>query len=221
MKKAKKDIPVKMLPSKGIGYTKPYITISPLTYHNLYTFNEMDDSTNIQKFLRSVCFVMDSCVDPVDEVNICDVKAILFLIYVITFGYQKDFSIKTECPHCEKQTRFSKKIKTKDIEFNDLDKKYIKEGTAKFMTLKRNAYDCLEVIGGDAQEQFIYLSPDIANAPLDKVKKYEEQFQKIACPPNKINITCENCNEEVRVDISSTLGILDYFEEFNYKFNDI
>ena len=115
------DILVSQLPSGGVGYNFPSISVKPMTFVEICNYLDNVPSDPLDKYLYDIKNLMAGD-DNIKDCYVMDVDFLIFYKKLCTISDNLSYQISVSCPHCG--TEIKKTISfEKDIKFRQIDPK--------------------------------------------------------------------------------------------------
>jgi hypothetical protein len=115
------NILVSQLPSGGVGYNFPTITVNPMTFYEItkYLDNLPPEGDHLSKYLYDIKNLIDGDKN-ILNCYIMDVDFLIFYKKLITISEKLTYNLSVKCPHCGKELKKTISLED-DIRFKGID----------------------------------------------------------------------------------------------------
>ena len=132
------DILVTQLPSGGVGYDFPMISVSPMTFVEICNYLDNVPKDPLEKYMYDIHLLIKE--DPkIKKCYVMDVDFLIFYKKLITVSDDLSYQVSVSCPNCGKEIKKTISFET-DIHFKQIDPK-IMNGAV--IELGGNRYDTI------------------------------------------------------------------------------
>ena len=132
------DILVTQLPSGGIGYNFPSISVSPMTFVEICKYIDNMPSDPLEKYLYDINNLIKE--DPkIKDCYVMDLDFLIFYKKLCTVSDDLSYKISVVCPHCGTEIKKTISFKS-DIQFKQVDPKIMNGAVVE---LGGNRYDTI------------------------------------------------------------------------------
>lgn len=126
-----------LLPSGGVGYKFPSVSVSPMTFIEICHYVENSPSNDpLEKYLYDIKLLLDED-ETILDCYVMDVDFLIFYKKLCTVSEDLKYEISIKCPDCGKEIKKTISFE-KDIHFKQVDKK-IMDGA--FIELNGHKYE--------------------------------------------------------------------------------
>lgn len=232
------EIYVTELPSGGVGYKFPSVSISPMKFVEVISYMENVPSDPLEKYLFDIKMLTRE--DPhILDCYVMDVDFLIFYKKLITVSGDLTYKLDLTCPHCGKSIQTQIDI-NKDVHFKQIDKQVmsgaiIELGGHKYDTVIPTVRDFLRVfevylrikktkdlnliktialiktfdIEGNQIEE------DVMNATHEDITLLMALREIYYDRVEPLKITCPECGEKEGGELTVSVGtlIVDFFRE--------
>lgn len=113
------EVLTSLLPSGGINYKFPSVSISPMKFVEVISYMENVPSDPLEKYLFDIRMLTKE--DPkILDCYVMDVDFLIFYKKLITVSGDKTYTVNVTCPHCGKTIKKKINIDT-DVHFKQID----------------------------------------------------------------------------------------------------
>ncbi len=132
------DILVTQLPSGGVGYDFPMISVSPMTFVEICNYLDNVPKDPLEKYMYDIHLLTKE--DPkIKKCYVMDVDFLIFYKKLITVSDDLSYQISVSCPNCGKEIKKTISFET-DIHFKQVDPKIM---SGAVIELGGNRYDTI------------------------------------------------------------------------------
>lgn len=144
------EIITTQLPSGGVGYKFPTITIKPMTFVDICSYLENVPKDPMDKYLFDIR-ILTKDDENIKNCYIMDVDFLIFYKKLLTVSSDLSYQIKVTCPDCgaeiTKTIEFNKDIHFKQIDPKIMDGARVDLGGHRYDTLVPTTNDFMKVFG--------------------------------------------------------------------------